>query len=318
MAEELGNIDLTVGADEASFESSGKAAGEVMSDLIKGAGGDMAEKIRKALGESEQRALRSSLEKQFEGLRPKEPEEKPGFLTGAVVGRGLAKGAGRISPLAGGVARAGVGLAGIAGGGIALPIIAGVAIAGIALIAFAVSVKKTLDFVNRERSRLQGLSGDIALASVTQNVGQLMRDIERAQALGPQILRITRLTEKLSNAVSPLINTLAGSALLAVEGFLEILNTVTGFLAGILADIAEFIADKASFFFPSFGQAFEFGLNKLAKDLRKIKDGLQEDRDTQEGIAAINRRFAEQLATLAGGQGQVFGTPNQIIPGAFP
>ncbi len=103
-----------------------------------------------------------------------------------------------------------------------------------------------------EGRRLAMFAPTAAMAAMTTQVGQLLRDISRARALGPSFLRLARVTNSLRNQLEPIIQALlkigTGSLVKVLTlidevapAILKLVDTIflgTSVLLGVIASIA--------------------------------------------------------------------------------
>ena len=111
---------------------------------------------------------------------------------------------------------------------------------------FITIVQSAVRKVLSERQRLAGLDPTMAAAEITAKVNQLLRDIGRARALGPGMLRLTEQVERLKNAAEPLIRYLIGEVTDALTGIVRLINDVLapamrGMINEILGSVQAFV-----------------------------------------------------------------------------
>lgn len=308
----LGGIKIELGADEQEFDAAGKGMGNAIADAITVA-------MKRVVAD-----ITSATDGALEDA------EGGGGIGGAAAGVGAGAGAGAglarvgrrfggsaVSRVAGGGGAgvlAAAGAATAATGGAALPVIIALAAAGIAVIAFVATMKKINKLLTSEADRLSGLSASLAIAAVEKTIGKLNRDLDRARVIGPIMLKITRMLERIKDRLAPLANT----TLLVLAGSLSILlRVVDAIVTGAIALVDVILATAIAFVkvhavvirflsnFLPFGtgallKLLASGFDMTAEELEKIRKQILEGVEANDRNSDLNKIFAEQLATLSG------------------
>ncbi len=306
----LGGMSIDVGADEASFTAAQNAMGKTVHDAIVSG-------MRDAVG---------ALHDAFDDIGPGEGGGGSGIGAGAAVGAGAAganAGLARFGARAGGAAVArGAGAGGsavLAGGAAAaaafpplIPVIIGLAIVGVALFALHKAISKAISALTSEANRLAGLNAALAVAKIERTVGDLNRSLARANAIGPIMLDVSRLFERIKDRLQPIADILLVGLAVQLKIFLEVLDNVVkalvalfDFTLKITADILRAAADVIrflrflSFAFGKINDMIAVGFERTADAIDAVRDQLKADAEALDRQIGVNKIFAEQLASLS-------------------
>lgn len=151
----------------------------------------------------------------------------PGVGTGVMAGRAMGMGIGKGALL--------LGAAGLLIGGL-----------GVAVAMTIKTLKKWTSELANTTKRLAHLNSNAALAGVIEEFGEFRRNLSLGRVLGPTMLSVARLRDRIQDNLQPLKETYALLKAKAVENFMALIVVVTkrlGQLGGVLESITSFLTE---------------------------------------------------------------------------
>lgn len=310
MATNLGQLDLTVKADEQQMvkthEKAGAAAGRKIGEGMAATAGRM---VRGGAAGAAGVA----------GVAGGAAAGVAGAAAGGVggIGGGIAGGAGAAA--AGAAGRG----AGAAAGIMSSPLLViGAVVAGLAIL--ATTVKRVVNTLMDDARRLASVNGPLAMAEAISQVMQIRRDIGAGAAFGQPLAALKIQFEELKNAVAPIVNLLKLGAITALRVFtvaLEAGANVMRFVTEKILSLVQSAVFAAQVIFlglsaiatnvPYIGEDLSQALwnisNTMAgavKGIQEIRKQLQAIRDGAD-VTNFNMMFLEQLKRMSGGRLQI-------------